>query len=56
MNKHKVSVVIIAKNEPRIDYTLESLAEQTMKPHEIIVVVDDQNDVSAKIAMNYVEQ
>jgi len=56
MNKHKVSVVIIAKNEPRIDYTLESLAEQTMKPHEIIVVVDDQNDVSAKIAMNHVEQ
>ena len=56
MDKHKVSVIIIAKNEPRIGYTLESLAEQTMKPHEIIIVVDDQNDVSAKIAMNHVEQ
>jgi len=52
----KVSIVIIAKNEPRIKYTLESLANQTIKPYEVLVVVDDLNDVSAKIAKEYFDK
>lgn len=49
----RVSVIIIAKNEPRIKYTLESLARQRMKILEVIVVVDDPSDISAIIAKEY---
>ena len=52
--KDRVSVIIIAKNEPRIDYTLQSLLHQTVKPYEVIVVVDDIDDISAKIAEKYI--
>jgi len=48
----KVSVIIIAKNEPRIRHTLRSLMSQTVKAYEVLVVVDEPNDVSAEIATN----
>ena len=50
----RFSVVVIAKNEPRIRYTLESLVRQSVKPWEVIVVVDDPNDISATVAKEYV--
>ncbi|MEM1510822.1 MAG: glycosyltransferase family A protein [Thermofilaceae archaeon] len=50
----RFSVVVIAKNEPRIRYTLESLVKQSVKPWEVIIVVDDPNDISATIAKEYV--
>ncbi|MEM2292859.1 MAG: glycosyltransferase family A protein [Nitrososphaerota archaeon] len=49
----RFSVVVIAKNEPRIRYTLESLVRQSVKPWEVIIVVDDPNDISAVIAKEY---
>ena len=40
-----VSVVIVAKHaEKTIRYTIESLLKQTVKPYEIIVVVDSLTD------------
>ncbi|MEM1717694.1 MAG: glycosyltransferase [Desulfurococcaceae archaeon] len=50
----RFSVVVIAKNELRIRYTLESLVRQSVKPWEVIVVVDDPNDISAAVAKEYV--
>ncbi|MEM2614634.1 MAG: glycosyltransferase [Nitrososphaerota archaeon] len=49
----RFSVVVIAKNEPRIRYTLESLVRQSVKPWDVVVVVDDPNDISATIAKEY---
>ncbi|MEM4489348.1 MAG: glycosyltransferase [Desulfurococcaceae archaeon] len=50
----RFSVVVIAKNEPRIKYTLESLVRQSVKPWEVIVVVDDPNDISVAVTKEYV--
>ena len=49
----KISVVIITKNEPRLRYTLESLVNQTFKPHEIIIVVDTERDLGIDIAEQF---
>ena len=49
----KTSVVIIAKNEPRIKYTLDSLIWQVIKPDEVIVVVDDYNDPVVNIIKSH---
>ncbi len=42
----KISVVIIAKDAPKIKYTLESLAKQNLKPFEILVIVPSKDDIS----------
>lgn len=49
----KVSVCIIAKNEQRITHTLESLSYQSLNPSEVLVVVDEPDDISARIAEGY---
>jgi glycosyltransferase involved in cell wall biosynthesis len=54
--ERNISVVIIARNEPLIRYTLESLAYQELKPYEVIVVVDSLADISAKIAQEYMDK
>jgi glycosyltransferase involved in cell wall biosynthesis len=51
--KRNISVIIIARNEPLIEYTLRSLEYQALKPYEVIVVVDSFNDISAEIARKY---
>lgn len=49
----KVSVVIVAKHAERtIRYTVKSLLRQTVKPHEIIVVVDSLTDPTVKAIKN----
>lgn len=50
MKVSKVSVVIIAKRaEKTIRYTVESLLKQTVKPDEIIVVVDSLDDPTVTV-------
>ncbi|MEZ0346056.1 MAG: glycosyltransferase [Infirmifilum sp.] len=55
VREFEFSVVIIAKNEPKIKFTLESLAKQSLKPSEVVVVVDEPNDLSAVISREYVK-
>jgi len=55
MNEN-VSVIIIAKDEPLIYYTLKSLELQETKPYEIIVVIDTPNDLSAMVAKEFVDK
>jgi glycosyltransferase involved in cell wall biosynthesis len=54
--ERNISVIIIARNEPLIRYTLESLAYQELKPYEVIVVVDSPDDISAEIAQEYMSK
>jgi glycosyltransferase involved in cell wall biosynthesis len=54
--ERNISVIIIARNEPLIKYTLESLAYQELKPYEVIVVVDSHDDISAEIAQEYMSK
>jgi len=51
--ERNVSVIIIARNEPYIRYTLQSILLQTVRPYEVIVVVDNASDISAKIAREF---
>jgi len=53
MGNVRISVVIIAKNEPFIEYVLKALQLQSLKPYEVLVVVDNPEDISAKIATKY---
>ena len=52
----KVAVVIIARNEEKfISKTLDSLFNQTLKPHRIIVVNDGSTDKTEEIVKRYQE-
>jgi len=55
-NIDRVSIIVIARNEPFIKYTLKSLKLQSVKPYEVIVVVDSQTDISAKIAERFADE
>jgi glycosyltransferase involved in cell wall biosynthesis len=52
----KISIIIIARNEPLIEYTLRSLELQTTDPYEVIIVVDSPDDMSASIANNFADR
>lgn len=53
-NKNFVAVVLIAKNEERfISKTLDSLLNQDLKPHRIIVVNDGSTDKTGEIVAKY---
>lgn len=48
---YKLSILIPARNEERtLGHLLSTLNQQTLKPHEIIVIDDQSGDATAKIA------
>ena len=48
---YKISMIIPARNEERIlGQLLDSLKQQTLKPHEMIVIDDQSKDATAEIA------
>ena len=48
---YKISILIPARNEERtLGQLLQSIAHQTLKPHEIIVIDDHSDDATAEIA------
>jgi cellulose synthase/poly-beta-1,6-N-acetylglucosamine synthase-like glycosyltransferase len=48
---HKLSILIPARNEEKnLGQLLPSLARQTLKPHEIIVIDDHSEDATAEVA------
>ncbi len=49
----EITVIIIAKREPKIYYTLDSLRKQTKKPYEVIVVVDSPEDPVVNITKKH---
>jgi len=49
----KTTVIIIAKREPKIYHTLNSLKKQTKNPHEVIVVVDSLEDPVVNITKKH---
>lgn len=54
IKKHKVSVIIPARNEEKnLPFLLESLKKQTYTPDEIIVVDDFSSDKTGEIARQY---
>ncbi|MDH3677826.1 MAG: glycosyltransferase family 2 protein [Nitrosopumilus sp.] len=49
-----IAVIIIAKNEEKfISKTIDSLINQKLKPHRIIVVDDGSDDKTSEIALQY---
>ena len=51
MGSSKLSIIIPARDEERnLGLLLHSLSQQTLKPHEIIVVDDHSTDSTAEIA------
>ncbi|HVP78681.1 MAG TPA: glycosyltransferase family A protein [Thermodesulfobacteriota bacterium] len=48
---YKISILIPARNEERtLGHLLHSIAHQTLKPHEIIVIDDQSEDATAEVA------
>jgi len=48
---YKVSILVPARNEERtLGQLLHSIAHQTLKPHEIIVIDDQSEDATAEVA------
>src|SRR4030042_3034229 len=48
---YKISIIIPARNEEKtLGHLLHSIEHQTLKPHEIIVIDDQSEDATAKIA------
>ena len=48
---YKISIIIPARNEERtLGQLLHSIAHQTLKPHEIIVIDDQSEDATAEVA------
>jgi len=48
---HKISILIPARNEEKnLGQLLQSIARQTLKPHEIIVIDDHSEDATAEVA------
>mgnify|MGYP005839651887 CR=1 FL=1 len=48
---HKISILIPARNEERtLGHLLHSIEQQTLKPHEVIVVDDQSEDNTAEVA------
>jgi len=48
---YKVSILVPARNEERIlGQLLDSIEQQTLKPHEVIVIDDQSEDATAEVA------
>jgi 4,4'-diaponeurosporenoate glycosyltransferase len=48
---HKISILIPARNEERIlGQLLDSIDQQSLKPHEVIVIDDQSDDATAEVA------
>lgn len=52
--EHRISIIVPARNEgDRLPDLLDSLATQTLSPHEVIVVDDDSADDTHAVATSY---